>query len=103
MTDVSCFGAHREGAILRLRVQTRSSRKGPLGLRGEALKWGINAAPVDGKANEELIESISQFLDIPKRAISILKGETSRDKIVQIKGHDPEDLQRRLSESLSPR
>ena len=103
MTDVSSFGAHREGAILRLRVQTRSSRKGPLGLRGEALKWGINAAPVDGKANEELIESISQFLDIPKRAISILKGETSRDKIVQIKGHDPEDLQRRLSESLSPR
>ncbi len=80
------WGAHKRGATLHLRVQPRCSKPGPLGLYGECLKWGIKAAPVDGKANEELIESLSRVFEIAKRDISIIRGETSREKVVLLPG-----------------
>ena len=55
-------------------------------MRGGALLVRLNAAPVDGAANAELIEVLSDVLDVPKRAVSIVSGERSRQKRVQIEG-----------------
>ena len=55
-------------------------------MRGSALLVRLNAAPVDGAANAELIEILSDVLDVPKRAIAIVAGERSRQKRVQIDG-----------------
>lgn len=57
-----------------------------LGLHGERLKIRIKGQPVDGKANAELVDFLSDQLKISKSNIQILRGETSREKSVFIKG-----------------
>lgn len=48
------------------------------------LKIKLTAAPVDGEANKKLISFLSKVWDIPKSKIKITKGETSRNKIIEI-------------------
>ena len=89
MDSYAFLSAHPKGITLALRVQPRSSRPGPheaYGEKGEALKWGLNSAPVDGKANEELIESLAGFFSVPKRDITILRGDKGRQKLVLLEG-----------------
>jgi len=45
---------------------------------------GVTAPPVEGKANEKVIELLAEHFHRPKRCITILRGKTSRDKIVEI-------------------
>ena len=96
---VTFLAVHPKGVTLSLKVQPRSSRPGPQGSygeKGEFLKWGLKAAPVDGKANEELIGSLSKFFSVPKRSVSILKGETARQKLVLIEGVGVEELRKKV-------
>lgn len=53
-------------------------------MRGDALLVRLNAAPVDGAANAELIEVLADALKVPKRAVSIVAGERSRQKRVRV-------------------
>jgi len=55
-------------------------------MRGDALLVRLNAPPVDGAANAELIEVLADALEIPKRAVSIVAGERSRQKRVRLDG-----------------
>ena len=61
-----------------------------------ALKVRLNAAPVDGAANEELVEVLASWLDVPRRAVAIVTGETARVKVVEVSGVTA--LVRRLAE-----
>ena len=65
------------------RVQPGASKSKIAGLYGDSLKITLNAPPVDGKANEELIKFLSKTLDIPKSSVSIISGETNRSKLVR--------------------
>mgnify|MGYP003578737341 CR=1 FL=1 len=56
----------------------------------------LNAAPVDGAANAELIEFIADALDVPKRSISITAGEKSRRKTVHVSGLSLDEVRVRL-------
>ena len=58
-----------EGVILNVKAQPRSSRAGIDGLLGDAVKVRIRCAPVDGKANKELIETLADAFGIPKGAV----------------------------------
>ncbi len=77
--------------LLNVRVIPRS-RKNALeweeGQEGNAgiLKVHLTAAPVDGAANEALIEMLAEHLHLPKRAFTIVRGATSRQKIVEVAG-----------------
>ena len=51
-------------------------------------KARLQAPPVDGKANEALIELLSKEFGVPKRDVEIAKGQTSRNKTVVIKGKE---------------
>lgn len=48
------------------------------------IKVKLTASPVDGEANEALIKFLSDFWDLPKSNIKIIKGKTSRNKIIEI-------------------
>lgn len=86
------------GVTVALRVQPRSSRIGPLGtLADGSLKWGVHAAPVDGRANEELIRSLAEFFHHPRAAISILSGESGRNKVALFNGAEIQTLANRLA------
>jgi uncharacterized protein len=71
---------------LNVHVQPRASRTEIAGVHGTALKVRLHAPPVDGAANDELIDFLSKKLNVPKRSISILAGQSSRAKIIEIEG-----------------
>ena len=75
-----------EGVILNVRAQPRSSRSGIDGLLGDAVKVRIKCAPVDGKANKELIETLADAFDLPKNAVVFKSGETSKTKRILLRG-----------------
>lgn len=84
------------GLKLSLFIQPKSSKNEIIGPHNGALKVKITAPPVEGKANEELVEFLADLLDIPKRQIEILKGETGRHKTVEIWGLTEVELRQRL-------
>ncbi|NBB48360.1 DUF167 domain-containing protein [Rhizobium sp. CRIBSB] len=59
------------------------------------LKARVTAVPEKGKANKALAALLSKTLTIPKTAITVVSGETARQKILRIEG-DPEDLKSRI-------
>ena len=78
--------ATSEGVLITVRVVPRAARAGLAGTRDDALLVRLNAAPVEGAANAELIEVLSDALGVAKRAVSITAGERSRRKTVLIRG-----------------
>jgi uncharacterized protein (TIGR00251 family) len=75
-----------DGVVLSVRAQPRSSRSGIDGLLGDAVKVRIKCAPVDGKANKELIETLADAFDLPKSAVEFKSGETSKTKRILLRG-----------------
>jgi uncharacterized protein (TIGR00251 family) len=65
-------------------------------MRNGALLIRLAAPPVDGAANEALIAFLAEALGLPRRHVTIVAGEKSRDKRVQIAGLDPESIRARL-------
>jgi uncharacterized protein (TIGR00251 family) len=80
------FKTSRRGITIKVRVEPRSSRKGVAGIVGDALKIRLNSPPVGGAANKELVEILSEELGIRKTALNIIKGRSSRDKVIEIEG-----------------
>jgi uncharacterized protein (TIGR00251 family) len=70
--------------LLKVKVKPNSKKTSVEKLEDESLKVNLKAPPVDGKANEELVEVLSKFLKIPKSHIMIKAGKTSKDKLIQI-------------------
>ena len=75
-----------EGVILNVRAQPRSSRSGIDGILGDAVKVRIRCAPVDGKANKELIETLADAFGIAKSSMVFKSGETSKTKRILLRG-----------------
>jgi uncharacterized protein (TIGR00251 family) len=80
------FQRSKKGITLKVKVEPRSSRKGISGIVGDALKIRVNAPPVGGAANEELVRILSEEFSIKKTYIKIIRGHSSKDKVVEIKG-----------------
>lgn len=80
-----------------VRVQPRSSRNAVEGEHGDALKVRLTAPPVDGAANEALVALLADELEVGRRAIRIVAGENSRNKIVEVDGIAAEAVQRLAS------
>ena len=86
----------QNGVLITVRVVPRSGRSGLAGTRDGAVLVRLNAAPVDGAANAELIELIADAVGVPKRAVSITSGVRSRNKIVQVIGVSEDHVRARL-------
>lgn len=59
---------------------------------GSIVRVRIAAPAVEGKANEELMEFLSEFFGVPKKKVSILRGEKGREKTIQIEGRPDHEL-----------
>lgn len=86
-------------AVTRLTVKAipGASRNEVTGLVNDMLHVKIAAAPERGKANRELIDFLSGKLGIRKSAVSVIKGATSRTKIIAIEGLTGEEILKRLN------
>jgi hypothetical protein len=78
--------ATTSGVIIDVRVIPRASKSGMAGVRENAVLVRLSAPPVEGAANAELIEVLADAFDVPKRAITIVSGDRSRQKRVRIDG-----------------
>jgi uncharacterized protein (TIGR00251 family) len=77
---------------LRVRVIPRTSKSGIAGTRDGALLVRLNSPPVEGAANAELIQVISDALGVPKRSVSIVSGQRSRLKRIVVHGVTMDDV-----------
>jgi uncharacterized protein (TIGR00251 family) len=84
------------GIRLRVRVQPRASRTEIAGPYGNAVKVRLAAPPVEGAANEALARFIARHLGVPRSAVRIESGATSRSKIIDVDGIDLADGKRLL-------
>lgn len=71
---------------LTLHIQPGAKKTEFAGLHGDALKIRLSAPPVDGKANEALIKFIAETLRLPKSAVNLKSGQTSRRKVLEVCG-----------------
>ncbi len=82
----ACYVETSDGVVLNVRAQPRSSRAGLDSLMGDAVKVRLRAAPVDGKANKELVETLADAFGLPKARVVFKGGETSKTKRVLLVG-----------------
>lgn len=80
------------GVCLEVQVQPRSSRNQVVGEQDGRLKIKLTAPPVEGEANQALVDFLAQLLRIPKKDIKLLKGESSRHKLIEIRGISKQEL-----------
>ncbi|CAG0960167.1 hypothetical protein ANRL3_00826 [Anaerolineae bacterium] len=69
-----------------VKVIPRAPRNQIAGIEGDAVKIRLNAPPVEGKANDALIAFLADLFGVRRAQIEIIVGETSRRKIVRVRG-----------------
>ena len=89
------FVEKADGFIFNVRVIPKSSKSEIIGEHDGALKIKLKSPPVDGAANVELIEILAKHFSVPKSAVEILKGQTSKTKQIKITGATTANLRGR--------
>ena len=81
-----------DGCTLALRLQPAARKNAVTGLHADAVKIALTAPPVDGKANEALIDFLAETLHLPRARIAIVSGLTSRSKLLRITGRNAAEV-----------
>ena len=82
--------------VIEVTARPGASQRGIIGVTGERLLIGVNSRPEKGKANDELIEYLAREMRVPRSAMLIVRGETSRRKTIRIVTHEPTKVSSRL-------
>ena len=82
--------------VLKVRVNPRSSKNEITGWQNDTLRIKISAPPVEGAANKACIQFLSGALGVRKSQITLVSGESARDKVFRIAGMTPEEIRKRL-------
>lgn len=96
----SASGASDQAIRLAVRVQPNASRNEVVGFQGDLLRVRVTAAAKEGRANKALVELLSDWLGVPRGAVNIARGYTSRDKTVDVRGVSQDKLSRLASSSI---
>ena len=79
-------------SAVHLYVQPRTSKTEVVGRHGDAIKIRVKAPPVDGAANEELIRFLAKRFKVPRKAVELVSGSSSRHKQIAIEGVTPAEI-----------
>ena len=85
------------GVRVEVRVMPRAPRTAIAGVRDGRLVIRVTAPPVDRAANEAVVLALAAALDVPRRAVRIVAGETARNKSLEVTGLGAADVRRRLA------
>lgn len=86
-----------EGTRLRIKVQPRASRTEIGEPAGDLLKVRVTAPPVDHAANEAVLELLADSLGVRRGAVQLVRGQSSRQKLVLVTGLTPDEVLARLT------
>lgn len=91
----------KDGAVL-LKIAARpgAARSAVQGLVADALKVAVQAPPEKGKANDELVRFVARALGLRRPQVTLVKGDTSRDKVVRLEGVTADAVGAKLLELL---
>jgi uncharacterized protein (TIGR00251 family) len=87
-----------KGVTFSIKVNPRATKTAITGTVGDALKISLTAPPVDGKANQAVIEFFADIFKIPRSSVTIASGKTSRFKMIRITGVDKAKVEQHLTE-----
>lgn len=90
-----------KGVTFAVKVQPRARKNAITGTVGDALKLALTAPPVEGKANQAVIEFFAEFFEIPRSSVSIASGETSRNKVIRVSGMSAQQVRERVAATLN--
>jgi uncharacterized protein (TIGR00251 family) len=88
------------GVSFAVKVHPRARKDAITGIVGDALKLALTAPPVDGKANQAVIEFFADLFAISRSSITIASGETSRNKVIRVSGISEEQVRQKLQAAL---
>lgn len=86
--------------LIRVRLTPKASANRILGIADGALRLSVQAPPVEGAANTKAREFLAKTLGVSRGAVSLERGQTSRDKLFRIEGAAAEDIRARLMAAL---
>jgi uncharacterized protein (TIGR00251 family) len=98
----SCLTRHGSLLWLAVSVVPNAKRTGAEGLHDGALRVRLAAPPVDGKANDVLVHWVADELDLSRRAVSLVRGQTARRKWLEIDGSQEEVMRAWIARLLDP-
>ncbi len=84
-----------------VRVVPRASKNEIAGFAGDAIKVRLNAPPVEGRANDALVNFLAETLNVSRAQIEIVRGETSRTKSVRVRGIRAEQVKMCLEQKTA--
>jgi len=82
---------------LRLRVAPGAARPAVVGRHGDGWKLRVSAPPEHGRANDAVVELLAETLGVPRSSVTLVSGGSSRNKIVELAGLEPDEIERRLA------
>lgn len=85
------------GVRLSVHVRPKSSRSAIVGVREGSLDVALTSAPADGAANAELQRLIARALEVTQRDVTIVAGNSSRNKVIEIKGISVDEARAKIA------
>ena len=73
------------GVRLAVQIQPNAKKTEVIGVLDDALKLKLQAQPIEGKANEALVRYLAETLSVPRSAVTITHGHTSKRKLVEVR------------------
>jgi hypothetical protein len=95
------FTESLKGVAFAVKVHPRAHKNAITGVVGSALKLSLTAPPVEGRANQAVIEFFADLFAIPRSSVTIASGESSRNKVVRVAGVSRAVVEQRLAEAVS--
>jgi hypothetical protein len=86
---------------LRLRVSPGAARAAVVGRHGEGWKIRVAAPPEGGRANDAVVRLLAETLALPRHAVTLVSGHGGRDKIVELAGVEPAQIDKRLASAAT--
>src|SRR5262252_4094914 len=89
-----------KGMTFSIKVHPRARKNAITGVVGNALKLALTAPPVEGRANQAVIEFFADLFAIPRSSVTIASGETSRNKVVRVSSLSKQQVEQHLTVNL---
>ena len=83
--------------MLTVKVQPGASKDRVVGRIGEEWKVTLTAPPVEGRANRACIDFLARLLGIPRSRVHLVRGQTSRRKLIRVEGLSSDEVGEKLA------
>ena len=90
-----------ESCTIKIRVQPKSSRNQVDGFQDGALRVRVTAAPTEGQANATVIAILAKTLGVSKSRLEIIRGYSSRDKVVSVDTLTEQEVHRKIEAGVN--